>query len=75
MANRSNTQYSTLDTRRYLQDEDYKLILDFSFSQYNGKGYQQYGYFGQKQLTRVWGNVVKQDEIVVKASALGVGAG
>ena len=74
MANRSNTQYSAFDTRRYLRDEDYKLILDYSFGQYNGKGYQQYGYFGQKQLTRVWGNVVKQDEIIVKASALGVGA-
>lgn len=74
MANRANTQYSAFDTRRYLRDEDYQLILDYSFSQYNGKGYQQYGRFGQKQLTRVWGNIVKDDEIIVKASALGVGA-
>lgn len=74
MANRFNSQYGVFDTRRYLQDEDYKLILDYSFSQYNGKGYQQYGKFGQKQLTRVWGNIVKDDEIIVKASAIGVGA-
>lgn len=66
--------YNAFDVRRYVTPEEFGLILDYSNSKFNGLGWQQYGQFGQKQTSRNWGNVIKNDEIFVKASLLSVGA-
>jgi len=74
MANRNANYYNAFDVRRYVSPEDFKSILDYSNAKFNGKGWQQYGAFGEKQYSRNWGNVIKNDEIFVKASLLSVGA-
>lgn len=74
MANRDSSIYSAFDLRRYLAPEDYKAIYDYSNAKYNLKGWQNFGTFGVKQNSRIWGNVIKEDEVIVKASTLAVGA-
>ena len=74
MANRNATFYNALDLRRYVSPGDFGVILDYANSKYNGLGWQQYGQFGPKQYSRNWGNIIKNDEIFVKASLLSVGA-
>ena len=72
--NRSYTQYDQFDVRRYVSPEEFGEIVNYVNSKYNNKGWQTYAGWGIPQNSRLWANFVKNDEIIVKASVLSVGA-
>lgn len=72
--NRSYSQYAQFDLRRYLSPEAFGEIATYVNSKYNNKGWQTYASWGVPQNSRLWANFVKEDEILVKASVLSVGA-
>ena len=71
---RSYENYGSLDMRRYLSPEEFRQIYIDSNAKYNGKGWQTCASFSEKQLSRVWGQNVKEATIIPKASTLAVGA-
>ena len=72
--NREYSQYELFDLRRYLAPEEFGQITEYVNSKYNGKGWQGYASWGVPQNSRLWANFVKEDEILVRASILSVGA-
>lgn len=72
--NREFSQYALFDLRRYLAPEEFGEITEYVNSKYNGKGWQNYASWGIPQNSRLWANFVKEDEIIVRASVLSVGA-
>lgn len=75
MATLSQEQVSALvDIRRYMSLEDMRYFYETANAKYNGKGWQEFGHFGTKTINPTWGNIVKQGQLVPKASNLAVGA-
>lgn len=72
--NRNYSQYAQFDIRRYLSPEEFGEIAEYVNSKYNNRGWQTYANWGEPQNSRLWANFVKEDEIIVKASTLSVGA-
>lgn len=67
-------QVAALDLRRYLTPEDMRSFYEDANAKYNGKGWQEFGHFGTKTTNPVWGNIVKQGQLIPKASNISVGA-
>lgn len=72
--NRSYTQYAQFDLRRFISPEEFGEIAEYVNRKYNNRGWQTYAKWGIPQNSRLWANFVKNDEILVKASVLSVGA-
>lgn len=63
-----------VDLRQYLSLEDMRMFYEEANAKYNGRGWQEFGHFGTKTINPTWGNVVKQGQLIPKASNLAVGA-
>ena len=74
MATFSAQQVSALDMRRYASIEDMRVIYEVSNAKYNGRGWQEFGHFGTKGINPTWGNIVKEGQLIPKASNIAVGA-
>lgn len=63
-----------MDLRRFMSIEDMRFFYEQSYAKYNGRGWQEFGHWGTKTINPTWGNVVKQGQLVPKASNISVGA-
>jgi hypothetical protein len=71
---RDKSLYSDLDLRKYIDAEQLGIISETANAKYNNTGWQNYAAWGAPSNSTTWAQIVKNEEILVTASLLAVGA-
>lgn len=67
---RSNSVYSTYDFRRYMTENDFRLIVDSANAKYNGAAWRSLGSWDTPSDSKTWSQAAKTVPIMARASLL-----
>ena len=71
MANRHQSLYNLYDIRRYVDNDNFKVIMDTANAKYNNAIWRDLASWGQPSDDRTWSQGEKTVPILARASLLG----
>lgn len=71
MANRNSSLYNLYDIRRYVDGDNFKVIMDTANAKYNNAIWRDFGTWGKPSDSRTWSQGEKTVPILARASLLG----
>ena len=71
MANRNQSLYNLYDIRRYVDGDNFKVIMDTANAKYNNAIWRDFASWGQPSDSRTWSQGEKTVPILARASLLG----